>query len=75
MRSTKEQWSKILGYCVGQKVKMVSDCWYCGRTLRGRKGIIKKIGYDTSHTIIIYYIKLNWIRGLFQLIKGEFEAI
>lgn len=67
-------WSKILGYQVGQKVRL-HKCWYRGRNLEGRKGVIMNIGYDTSHSFIIYYTKVNWIKGEFQLIAQEFEPI
>jgi len=71
----KEIWTELLGYHVGQKVRYAQDFWNGKRNLKGRKGVIKKIAYDSSNVFIIYYVKLNWIKGEFQLVKGEFEAV
>jgi len=60
---------------VGQKIRITYPCWFQGRKLEGRRGVIVNIGYDTSHSFVIYYTKVNWIKGEFQLIEKEFEGI
>ena len=71
--STKKLWEKIFGFHIGQRIRIVFDCWYCGKKLRGRRGTIVNIGYDTSNSFRIYYVKVTWIKGEFQMIEGEFE--
>lgn len=68
----KRIWRKILGYSVGQEVRLKNLSNWKSAVLPSRKGIIIQIDWDTSHTFILYWVKFGGTHTL-QLIKGEFE--
>jgi hypothetical protein len=67
----KRLWHKILGYSIGQEVRLKKTYHSVPVITPLKVGTIIDMHWDTCHVHFLYYVKFG--PHVLQLIKGEFE--
>lgn len=75
MEAEKRVWRKIIGYQIGDKVRITLNAHIYGRRILGKTGQIVSIGEDSKTGWRVYYIRIDdeEIDVTLQLLEGDFE--